>query len=87
METKLDIIHGDNSHLELEHGFINKKHKWYYLLRKNTEIINNLIKDKDVSELTDFTATVEGYSKYLENTVGINQDADNALKDLKEQLK
>ena len=56
-------------------------------LRKNTEIINNLIKDKDVSELTDFTATVEGYSKYLENTVGINQDADNALKDLKEQLK
>ena len=56
-------------------------------LRKNTEIINNLIKDKDVSELTDFTATVEGYSKYLENTVGINQDADNALKGLKEQIK
>ncbi len=56
-------------------------------LRKNSEIINNLIKDKDIPELVDFTATVEGYSKYLENTVAINQDADNALKGLKEQIK
>ena len=56
-------------------------------LRKNSEIINKLIKDKDIPELVDFTATVEGYSKYLENTVAINQDADNALKGLKEQIK
>lgn len=51
-------------------------------LKKNTEIINNLIKDKETPELVDFIATVEGYSKYLETTVEINKDADNALSEL-----
>ena len=55
-------------------------------LKNQAEIINNLIKDKPTSSLSDFTATVEGYSKYLENTIEINKDADNALKELKEQM-
>lgn len=56
-------------------------------LKKQTEIINRLLEDKDIPDLTDFTATVEGYSKYLENTIEINRDADNALQELKEQIK
>ncbi len=56
-------------------------------LKKQVEIINKLLEDKNIPELTDFTATVEGYSKYLENTIEINRDADNALKELKEQIK
>lgn len=56
-------------------------------LRKQTEIINKLLEGKDIPELTDFTATVEGYSKYLENTIEINRDADNALQELKENIK
>ena len=56
-------------------------------LKKQTGIINRLLEDKDIPDLTDFTATVEGYSKYLENTIEINRDADNALQELKEQIK
>lgn len=56
-------------------------------LKKQVEILNKLLEDKNIPELTDFTATVEGYSKYLENTIEINRDADNALKELKEQIK
>lgn len=56
-------------------------------LRNQIEIVNRLIKDKNIPDLEDFTATVEGYSKYLENTVEINQDADNALQELREHIK
>ena len=56
-------------------------------LKKQTEIINKLLEGKNIPELTDFTATVEGYSKYLENTIEINRDADNALQELKENIK
>lgn len=51
-------------------------------LRVQAEVIAKLLKDKNVQELSDFVATVEGYSKYLENVVEINIDADKALKDL-----
>lgn len=51
-------------------------------LREQAYIISSLVKNKDNQELLDFTATVEGYSKYLETTVQINKDADNALMDL-----
>lgn len=51
-------------------------------LREQADIISSLVKNKDNQELLDFTATVEGYSKYLETTVQINKDADNALMDL-----
>ena len=54
-------------------------------LRKNAEIIHNLVKDKESSELNDFVATVEGYSKYLETVVEINKDADQALQELKQK--
>jgi len=56
-------------------------------LKTQADIINKLLEDKDIPELQDFTATVEGYSKYLENTIEINRDADNALKELKESIK
>lgn len=56
-------------------------------LKKQADIIDQLVKDKDIQELKDFAATVEGYSKYLENTVEINKDADKALSELKSQIK
>ncbi len=51
-------------------------------LKNQAEIVDSLIKLKNVNELNDFVATVEGYSKFLETTVEINRDADKALKDL-----
>lgn len=56
-------------------------------LKHQAEIISNLIKDRELSQMEDFIATVEGYSKFLENTIDINKDADNALQDLKELVK
>ena len=56
-------------------------------LKQQIEIIENLIADKDLPELDDFIATVEGYSKFLENTIEINKDADAALDDLRRSLK
>lgn len=56
-------------------------------LRNQAGIINKLLEGKNIPELSDFTATVEGYSKYLENTIEINRDADNALKELKDNIK
>ena len=53
-------------------------------LSTQIEIVSKLIAEKDMSDLSDFVATVEGYSKFLETTVHMNQDADEALKDLKE---
>ncbi len=51
-------------------------------LKNQAEIINNLLKNKEKQELTDFVATVEGYSKFLETSVEINKDADKALEEL-----
>ena len=56
-------------------------------LKKQTDIIESLIADKELPELDDFIATVEGYSKFLENTIQINKDADAALEDLKKTVK
>ncbi len=56
-------------------------------LKQQIGIIENLIADKDVPELADFIATVEGYSKFLENTIEINKDADAALDDLRRSIK
>ncbi len=52
-------------------------------LRAQVDIIEKLLVNRDLPELNDFTATVEGYSKFLENSVEINKDADTALADLK----
>ena len=51
-------------------------------LKNEALIIEKLIQDNDNQSLNDFVATVEGYSKFLENTVEINRDADNALSEL-----
>ena len=56
-------------------------------LREQAEIIDELVKNRNLQELKDFAATVEGYSKFLETTVEINRDADNALKELSEEKK
>ena len=56
-------------------------------LAKQSEIIDNLVKDREIQELKDFAATVEGYSKFLETTVLMNKDADKALEDLKRMKK
>ena len=54
-------------------------------LAKQAEIISELVKDKNIQELNDFAATVEGYSKFLATTIEINKDADDALKELSEK--
>mgnify|MGYP004700257645 FL=1 len=56
-------------------------------LAKQSEIIDNLVKDREIQELKDFAATVEGYSKFLETTVQMNKDADKALEELKKSNK
>ena len=52
-------------------------------IKKEVDIVSDLIKDLGVQELYDFVSTVEGYTKYLETTVKLNQDADLAIKDIK----
>ena len=56
-------------------------------LRNQVEVTLKLIENRDLPELNDFTATVEGYANYLENSVEINKDADNALLGLKQMKK
>ena len=56
-------------------------------LKQQADIIDELASSRNIQELRDFAATVEGYSKFLENTVEINRDADIALKDLIDQKK
>lgn len=56
-------------------------------LREQAQVVEGLAQEKNAQELLDFAATVEGYSKFLENTIEINRDADNALKDLMAQKK
>ena len=56
-------------------------------LRKEAETVKRLATARNITDMIDFASTVEGYSKYLENTVGINKDADDALKELKDQIK
>lgn len=56
-------------------------------LKKQSETLELLIQNKNIPDLKDFIATVEGYSKYLETTVEINKDADLALQELKNKNK
>ena len=56
-------------------------------LKKESDIIKELASKRNLKEIEDFASTVDGYSKFLENTVNINKDADEALIQLKEQLK
>ena len=56
-------------------------------LKSQAQIISKLAESRDAQELVDFASTVEGYSKFLETTIDINKDADEALKELKSHLK
>lgn len=56
-------------------------------LKSNTEVIRKLVDKRKISDLDDFLATVEGYSKFLETSLEMNKDADVALMDLKNNLK
>lgn len=55
-------------------------------LHKQAEIIEKLIKDRNINELTDFVATIEGYCKFLNNTVELYKDADKALEELRNSI-
>ena len=54
-------------------------------LKRCAEKVQTLAEARELQDLVDFASTVEGYSKFLENTVELNKDADDALKDLKEK--
>ncbi|MCI8460193.1 MAG: hypothetical protein HFE81_02235 [Bacilli bacterium] len=56
-------------------------------LKEQAAIIDKLVQNRNIQELKDFAATVEGYSKFLENTIEINKDADKALSELISQIK
>ncbi len=56
-------------------------------LKEQIEIVDRIAKAHEFDNLADFVATVEGYSKFLQNTVEINKDADIALSDLKNSVK
>lgn len=56
-------------------------------LRKEAKIVQELAKKKDAQELIDFATTVEGYSKFLENYIEINKDADKVLSELMSTIK
>lgn len=56
-------------------------------LKTQAQIISKLAEPREAQELMDFASTVEGYSKFLETTIEINKDADDALKELVSHLK
>ena len=55
-------------------------------LEQQAKIIENLIKNRNINELTDFAATIEGYCKFLNTTVELYKDADKALEELKNSI-
>ena len=56
-------------------------------LSVQADIIDKLVQNRNIQDLKDFAATVEGYSKFLETTVLMNKDADKALEYLKRMKK
>ena len=56
-------------------------------LSVQADIIDKLVQNRNIQDLKDFAATVEGYSKFLETTALMNKDADKALEDLKRMKK
>lgn len=56
-------------------------------LEASAKIIDDLMSAKNITELSDFISTVEGYSKYLATTVELYQEADISLQDLTDKKK
>ncbi len=56
-------------------------------LKKYCTNVNQVIKGKEVGELEDFVASVDSYTKFLDNNVELNRAADMALADLINQKK
>ena len=55
-------------------------------LKTNSDVVEELARQRNIQVLIDFAATVEGYSKFLLNALQINKDADKALEELKQRL-
>ena len=55
-------------------------------IKKQIQILEQISNNNNLAEINDFISTLEGYTKYLDNTVEINKDADKALADLKAQM-
>lgn len=53
-------------------------------LLASCDSLRDILKDKNIQEMDEFVSTVDGYSKYLETTVSLYQDADKALMELTE---
>ena len=51
-------------------------------LKKCCEDIRTVIIGKGSTDLEDFVSAVDTYTKYLDNSVELNQDADKALQEL-----
>ncbi len=56
-------------------------------LEASAKIIDDIMSAKNITELSDFISTVEGYSKYLATTVELYQEADISLQDLTNKKK
>ncbi len=56
--------------------------KYSQKIYKESKILQEISKNKNIQEINDFIASLDSYSKYLESTVIINQDADKALEEL-----
>ena len=55
-------------------------------LKQLIATLETIVPEEGPQDIKDFISTVEVYSKYLETTVQINQDADIALKELVDKL-
>lgn len=61
--------------------------KYSQKIYKESKILQEISKNKNIQEINDFIASLDSYSKYLESTVIINQDADKALEELSKSKK
>ncbi len=51
-------------------------------LRLQADIIHKLLNGRSVPDIPDFVEKVDGYSKFLENSLELNRDADAAIVDI-----
>lgn len=51
-------------------------------LRAQADLLHKLLNGRSVPDILEFAEKVEAYSKFLENTIELNKDADEAIKDI-----